>query len=441
MSISTAAMTAICLGTSTYAWFSRNDNVWIEETDLYVNSYDGLLISLDGTNFSQDISSDDLKKAITKIDNVEEARNAYSSLNLIGTTMKQDSNGEVSRDLENSIMFTHDVVNHIDNEYINNLTLINQATNEVVCKLMIQTGKVLDDSNKIINIKAFDNDGNELEITDLSEVRKHYDLETDYSVYEFDVKNNNELVAAISNLEIISYVRETFTAKDLSNDSLKYLINYVDNGYSHNDYESEKNENYLQFDLYFRIASDNGAAGNHGEFDLRFTDNTFLKSKEKASVILNNKLTAGEKKFDAGDEINFDVANAMRVAVDTDDKLNIFEVTTNDDLGSVAIEGSQDPKYDKTKNAMFTYYNNLFPNYPFVEAAKAGKRFETNSTFTNVNLGKFTYDNDLKQYNDIHATVYVWLEGWDADYFLGTKTESRNMSLKLEFKYKDELNG
>lgn len=420
MSISTAAMTAVCFGTSTYAWFSRNSNVWIEETDLNVNSYDGLLISLDGKSFSQDITSDELKQAITGIDNADLAREAYSKLDLIGTTMKQNADGSVYRGTD-GLEFTHDAVKHQDDEYKNIIKLYNQSTNELVAELNVITSQ-----NEITEFVAFDKDGNELTVDDSNKATK-----------EYIIKNGSNLVADIINFEVNSYVRETFTAKVSATENLKYFVSYVDNGYSHVEEDSIANTNYLKFDLYFRISSDFGASGTHPEYNLKFTEESYLKSKESAKVILNNSLVSGDNVYEANDEIEFDVANAMRIAVDSDE-LNIFEVTNDLDLGSAAIEGSTDIEHDKEKNAMYTYYNSLFPKYPLISAAAPGDRFETKSSLQGTSLGKFTYNSDLNKYNDVKTTVYIWLEGWDADYFLGASTIARQLSVKLDFSYLDE---
>lgn len=431
MSISTAAMTAICLGTTTYAWFSRNANVWVDETDLYVNTYDGLLISLDGTNFSQDITSDELKQYITGKTTAEEAREAYKGLNLIGNTMKQDANGKVVRGTD-GIEFTHDVVNHVDDEYINYIKLYSQSTNELVATLEVTTSQ-----NEITKFIAKDKNGDELVVKDkdgniLNETTGYQGLD-EFMIYDA----NSTMVADIVNFEVISYVRETFTAKASATENYRYVLSYVDNGYSHNDEDSIVNKNYLKFDLYFRISSDYGASGTHPEYNLRFTEDTFLKTSENAKVILNNSLISGDTAYSAGDEIEFDVANAMRIGVDSE-SLNIFEVNNNYDLGSVAIEGSTDPNYDKDKNAMYTYYNSLFPNYPFKSAAENGERFVTKDKFTDTSLGVFKYSTTENKYNDVKASFYIWLEGWDADYFLGTAYTARQMSVKLEFKYLDD---
>lgn len=432
MAITAAATAAITLGASTYAWFSRNSNVWVEETDLYLDSYDGLLISLDGKSFSQDISSDDLKKKLTGIDNVEEAKEAYSKFDLIGTTVNQEENSEaIKRTDAGDVEFVHDVVDYNENEYLSNISIFNQ--NVLVAKVTVVTS-----DNQIVSMIAKDEEDNDLTIDDSNALNGEYILRN----------SSDELVAIITNFSISGYVNSALRATGSLGDSLDVYVDYKDIGYSHDDVVSIANNNYLKFDLYFRIASDNGAAGAHPIYDLKFSEKTYLKSKELAKATLQNNMVAkntaedatDENKYisyKAEDEVTFDVANAMRIGIDSSNTFNTFEVTNKYDLGSSAIEGSTEDDHNKDKNAMYTYYNSLFTKYPLTEAAADGDRFDTLDNYTGASLGKFIYDEDKKAYNDVKITVYVWLEGWDADYFLGTSVNSRRLSINLDFEYKE----
>ena len=65
-------MTAVCLTSTTYAWFARNSEAWTEELDFEIENHDGLLISIDGENYRSSITNDLLKKAIVaKANNID----------------------------------------------------------------------------------------------------------------------------------------------------------------------------------------------------------------------------------------------------------------------------------------------------------------------------------------------------------------------------------
>ena len=63
-SIFMMTFTAITLTSTTFAWFARNTEAWIEQFDLELGYTDSLLISIDGKNYLNAISNDNLKKAV-----------------------------------------------------------------------------------------------------------------------------------------------------------------------------------------------------------------------------------------------------------------------------------------------------------------------------------------------------------------------------------------
>jgi hypothetical protein len=91
---------------------------------------------------------------------------------------------------------------------------------------------------------------------------------------------------------------------------------------------------------------------------------------------------------------------------------------------------------------MINYYNVIHPLYPFLDAdgnpygATYGEAYDTVSAYGSYNaanewegnsLGTFATDGTLK------VTIYIWLEGWDADYLLGTTEDASKLNANLEF--------
>ncbi|MCR5349580.1 MAG: hypothetical protein K6E20_01165 [Acholeplasmatales bacterium] len=420
MSASAAAMAAVCLTATTYAWFSRNETVWVDETKLEIDSYEGLLISLDGKTFSQDITADQLKMKLTGETTKEAAREAYNNIKINGSTLRQDDTGKIVYD-EGSAIFDYDVENYTEGKYTSYIKLKDQFTGNIIANVSIRSEKNDDNNYDILETTATDADGNSLTI------------EFNETTSKYEISSGSGIVATLEDIKIDPYVKN-LTAKDNSGDGLEPTITYVDNGYTHETETAVANQRYLKFDLYFRLISDSNATA-HDDFKLVFTEDTFIKSASNSKNTLDNALSTQTKDYQVGDEIEFDVANAMRLGIDNDyyGGLKTFEVTNDLDLGSSAIEGSTNPIHDPSKNAMYTYYNNLFPKNPFKEAAADGERFETFNSFTNTTISEFKYADGA--YNDIKATFYVWLEGWDADYFLGVPQDARTISIKLDFTY------
>lgn len=350
MSASAAAMTALCLTATTYAWFSRNENVWVEAAKMQMKWDDGILVSTDGTNFSQDISSKQFKELIAGTED------KFNSLKFEGSTINFDDEGNVVYDQDGYVEFIYDDVKGED----------------------VYKDVIIDEDETT-----------SIETSVLSGTEYHH---------EKSKANKN----------------------------------------------AEDNPRYIQFDLWFRLSAEGSTSSPdfREKYQLVFTDETSI-STLATNVTLKNKLTAlvnGEpKEFNSGDDIKVDLSNAMRLGCNSTDLggITVFEKTNELDLGSDAIEGATDLIHNPLNNAMYTYYNSLFPNYPFEKAKEHS--LESKNEYTGTSLGEFIYDYDKEEYNDVKVTFYMWMEGWDADYIYGVGKEGRDMDVYLEFTYVDSL--
>ena len=64
MGLAATCATAICLTSTTYAWFAKNANAWTEEFTIRLHTEEGLEISVDGINYYDTITKSQLTKAI-----------------------------------------------------------------------------------------------------------------------------------------------------------------------------------------------------------------------------------------------------------------------------------------------------------------------------------------------------------------------------------------
>ena len=337
LGITALSLTLVCLVSTTFAWFAKNQNAWINDFNIDLTGVEGLQISLDGENWSQDILSSELKKELVK--NRTDNRK-FDDLKFGCTSIIQE-NGSIKKNANNQVLFGYD------------------------------------------------------------------------EIYKDDTTNE----------------------------------------YKHRTVDASANEDkgYIKFDLYVRSVA---SYEDKLSYDLVMTDNTAIKS-ELTPVRLSNKLnsrvwdtdhyTNDYKDYVSGETINVDISNAVRLGIynideDAQGKLtqykdfNIYEMTNEYDLGSAAIEGSTEAIHNKDHNAMFTYYNNYFTKYPFAQAATAGEAFNTKDrdTLLNTKFGRFEYSADKTEYNKVKLEVYIWLEGWDADYFVGIP-ENTSINVTLEF--------
>ncbi len=274
---------------------------------------------------------------------------------------------------------------------------------------------------------------------------------------EFDVKLECEesLLISIDGVNFVSTITKEEIKKHIAGsveefDKRKYnpvtpqstaenKIAFDENGnvlfdiQSENGFVQASDKAYIKFDVWFKPVSSEASKTNYA---LKLSEETYFKS-EVVDVELMNKLTSGEVNYNAGDTITIDTSNAMRVGAVKEDAANemlIYELPNDKNLGSAAIEGREDDLHNKNKNAMFTYYNSMFPEDPFEEAAPDSDAYKTIDCDDQKNvLATFT-PNSKGEYDAKKVTVYIWLEGWDADYFFGIPNLGKNISVKLVFK-------
>lgn len=305
--------TIISCVSATYAFVIINKEVEVEEMDFNLKTDTGLLISLDGQNFYQDITLNQIKNQILENTGVN-----YEDIKYSGVSLEHDSNGKVV------------YKNGIPNMQKDNLV---EAT-----------------------------------------------------TIENDIRYNHTLVDAA-------------------------------------------NSDYIALDFYFRIVNQGDVTTTH---ELKFNNPTAITGTSTTVEIMNS-LTTKEGIKNSGDSITVNPVDSLRLGV-VNYNVNsfiVYEPTIG--LGSAAIDGKLDDNHNPLKNAMYTYYNNLHPFEPFTKAAADGEGFNTLSTFTDNVLGEFVYDTNNAKYNDIKLTIIIWLEGWDADYFMGIPVSATKFSINLSF--------
>lgn len=267
--------------------------------------------------------------------------------------------------------------------------------------------------------------------------------------------NNDELMKAITAKKLGKSVKDVTDAEvkanvtNLSSVTTKDLNTFttVDNASTIKDgfYEHHiaNKDNYVVFDLYFKAQSSKGLAEK--KYDLSFVS---TKDEVRAPSItaddsiveLYNNLTTINDTYGpavAGKEvITVNPANAMRIGVTHHENVNtIYE--PYDNLGSYALKDAQEDIYNPDKNAMLTYFNNTH-NTKLAPLDNLDVYKNTEKDFDgNVNFGTIVPNSDKTDYEIVKITVSIWLEGMDADYFVGVDTKS--IKIYLNFKMKEVI--
>mgnify|MGYP003309573507 CR=1 FL=1 len=333
----------ITVVSTTYAFIILNDEAKISEVDFEIENQDGLLLSLDGENYYQDLSYQMIAKAIIEAQG--------------GT-------------------YTDDTDNVLDNFKISGVQM---ATN-----------------------------GTEV------------------------AKGTSTLGATVS------FVKDSLNkVQDPNTPALN------DEWYEHEMIDADA-FSYITFDLWCKVETNAMTEAELEKgYELYFSSRTALTVKgsiQKVSLV--NSLTTQTEEMETGEQLEVNPVDAMRIAVldrETEDLL-VFE--PYEGLGSSAVEGRTGVN-DPTKNAMYTYYNNTHPLSPFTSAAEENEQFDTVvglSELTTTKLGVFKYtpnpaNKDINDnFNVVKLTVMIYMDGWDADYFMGIN--ETNLQVKLGFEIK-----
>ena len=349
LSVASLATTAICLTSTTYAWFAKNANAWTEDFLVKIHTFEGLQISVDGENFFDSIDREQLLRAM--------ALQRYN--------------------LENDNPKTY-----------SELTAL-EVTNYGQTVL----APVSPDSN--------------------------------FNFYGFGTVDN-----VIEDIEVFN-VNGLYTPINLT--------------------EAKKSKSYAKFDLYFRAIPSSSEPKD--SYKLTFVDETYATEKEvlmsyveadDSTVELFNGLNIPVIKdtridplvtlgvYKSGDEISINPKNAMRIGVRGLDDF-IYEI--NEGYGSSAYNNYPTTEadfdlHDPNQSPMVTYFNNTHRKgnlyvKDYTDYTETIKDFNGQEV-----LGRFTKGQDGK-YNDVKITVYLWLDGYDADYLEGVNTDSVHFYLNF----------
>ncbi|MBE6137888.1 MAG: hypothetical protein E7176_05780 [Erysipelotrichaceae bacterium] len=301
------------------------------------------------------------------------------------------------------------------------------------------------------NVEAWFDDF-DLEIQNVDGLLASIDGVNYYSEID-EAKLKKAVVAKFDGLDIIednevltnSYVNDRFSKLELAPVSTSDLVNFttVDNACTKaNGYYQPRTADaysYLSFDLYLKVQTSKGKANKN--YNISFVGNSDesrvsdIKSGE-TSVKLSNEAATQDATYNPGDIIKVDPKDSMRIGIIHDDATKtIYEPYSG--LGSYALDGNTDSEYDPNKNAMFTYFNNSH-NTKLQALDNLDVYKNTVKSFDNdVVFGTCVPNATNTDYEAIKLTVCIWIEGYDADYFVGVDNDIA--SFYLSFKMKEVI--
>lgn len=394
----TVFLTSFTLISSTYAFIILRRDAGIEDFTFGVKAVEGLQLSLDGKNFSQDISYDQIAVQIGK--NVDAKNNSGK---------QEEHDADYYKNLFYGVKF-------------NGVTPKADETPKDGVRKVLYNGTVPQFvKDKLIPLSS---DFESLSEEDKKTV-KYY--QENYSNVLASIKDDNFNLHGTQDANSSEYIyfdlyfRIASTGIDPTNPKM--------------------------YDLRFNSGTEIKTTSDATEVVLTNTCRDVEKTYKTNDIV----------KVKNEDAMRLAVVEEKEEKEGKSNSITVFE--PNYGRGSSAIEdisynGSSDKKdkleydynlyHDKNYNLMYTYYNSTNPTAYFIKAADNNESFDTLHSFTEKNLGTFTpiYANENNKktysYNTIKLTFVLWLEGWDADYIFGV--EANEISVKLKFEITESNN-
>ncbi|MCR5112628.1 MAG: hypothetical protein K6A63_01685 [Acholeplasmatales bacterium] len=435
LTLSTIGLLALTTTTSTYAWFKINSTASVEGFDFEVIGGKGFMVSVDGGTYTNDLSTEQIQKAMLVSMNSGKYELGYESDDT-GAITKSNVLYEISYEHGKKVRTEVDDEDELLEKAMNALQLAPVTSsngrdfkNLVGVSQSASGGNYAEfgvyfkstSSNKADKLKydiyldgygGLDNDGNKVLPTTFTSATTDVLLNADMNAVIIDADGNKSLPYTPGDTHDSTYIADgskTITVYSTNAARISTTVGIRE------DVEAE-----------YVLTS-----------DVTFLDKTYYVTDDNETYT-EAQVTFGE---DVPENTYYEYIEAYtQYNVDTDSSL-IYEIndTTNGkyDLGSYATD------YDHTRsdynledyylyssecNAMFTYYNNLRRS-----AQISPISYDTALPKTIKSLPTVSSDDKTLTYDKIVqvesggdeklVTFRLWLEGWDADCFDGLSNE------------------
>ena len=459
LGVMTLILTVVALTTSTYAWFKINSNANVSGFDFRATSGEGFLVSIDGTNYSNDVTSSDMKKAILA---------GYDRDRFVFDTNNKDKGLYEVIGTQKTLLTDNEI-----DSYLNRYIKLYPATSTDGINFYTITGsKISSIKGMIVEFDVYfraasqTNDGTRSSIYLLGEnltrdvdnkaIRKTLIKSTDVNNITLlaDMKTiNGDLHAAgggssADNVTVYTSNALRFSISDDLDTSKSSNTAYLEA-------TTNENKNVITVkgpkdSITLSLTFDATGTIIESAVDTVDPNNIAIVSSDGLGITVINAKTGGRIIL-SGIQVassQVDLAN-IKIVKDA-----IYEISDDSDydLGSYATDYKSeeyiatitsanptltdlDKLYNSDVNAMYTYYNNRRPYdkltdrlLKYSEKPVTIRNLVTKSDIASGSVPHYIASVDSGS-EAIKLTFRFWLEGWDADCFDGiSKSITANLS-------------
>lgn len=406
--LSTMSLTFVgaTLVTTTYAWFKMNSRAEVTNFDFRVTGGLGFLISHDGVNFQNDITTGQMESAIILgYDGGQQY--AYDD---DGELIYKSSKAKVSDDEKARVLNDNVLLMPVTSKY--GYSFQGQNGDEVISGA--SSGKYIEFD---LYFKA---------TSDLEDDYQSYDI----SLFTANVHKTNELGKIINPTSLSSDI-DTVTLRK----AMKYMTlstdqegneTWTNNELSKDELVTVASVNALRFSTEVIKYNDKELLDDEGRKVYKDSEGNLIYANDEGKYIVGgNEIDVTQ--YQVATEYVPDTSDDVRKA-----NSHIYEFYDERDHGSYAVKGaSLGSMYNPEYNAMLTYYNNQKSTkiYPIEEEdLPSTTRYKSGTDATMPTIMTVKSGTDITK-----VTFRFWLEGWDADCFDGL-TKSINVNLTFTSK-------
>ncbi len=388
--ISTVCLLVVTFVSATYAWFEINSRASVDNFKFEVVGGQGFLVSIDNVKYSNDLTKDQLYKAMLLQYGDGEYRIADDGSEKIYQITYDQQNQEKRTELTQ--------------EQINTLV----ATKIKLLPTTSSDGRYLTD---LYNSQSHVSAGRFVEFNVYFKAQSKKAEDVTYEIYlngEEGVSNDGAVVEP-------TYITSEATDVALSADmnavipttTGKYVTSLLRNNGGQKDHITVYSSNALRISISESSLKEFDVLDEHGDPVL---DEDNQPVKEKRYEYTNANST---KIYELNDTVNKNT-DLGSYATDYTGGKSDAELDAMITNPGTLIEDEELALYCSKFNAMYTYYNNLKPDaqithIDYDDKPTTLRSLDSKDTITTVATGE-----DAKL-----LTFRVWLEGWDADCFDG----------------------
>ena len=297
------AFTAASLITTSYAFVTLNTEATISEFGFDIVDQEGLLLSVDGSTFFQDIDGGLIKSTILANQNkgYADAINDYSKLHFRGVTLGGAGYSKVANKYVAATGVDDRIVTkYFVNEHDDYVAATAYDANETYYTTLIN-------ASNVANYFIKDGD-NYVAATNYSAAETYYSHADDakagiytedysYKIGNFSQEIKDKRVTFVKDkLEKYTDGERTAILADASHPNHK-LVDENDVAYKHV-YEAAEGRDYIFFDLWLRVAQ-NGVADSetHPTYNLKFSNRTSITGKAQDVELYNTNFEGNGFKY------------------------------------------------------------------------------------------------------------------------------------------------